>query len=412
MTTDVDAVGVRGKKKRAPFWRKMAESWAQGCTHGEVTIVFPDGRTSTFKGGEPGPSATLELHNGRPIWKMITRGDLGFAESFMDGDWSTPDLTALIEFGVYNQKALASQLTASWFARILSGLHHRLRANSRSGARRNIAFHYDLGNAFYRSWLDETMTYSSALFPSPDVSLTEAQLAKYRRIIEVLEIGPNDRVLEIGCGWGGFAELAARETGARITCLTISKEQARYAEERIAKAGLTDKVDIRLEDYRDVTGTYDKIVSIEMFEAVGEENWPVFFDVVRERLDDDGRALLQIITVPDEHFPTYRREVDFIQRYIFPGGMLPSPQALADSIAAARLGLAERFSFGPSYADTLRQWNDRFQDAWDRIRPLGFDDRFHRMWTYYLNSCEGCFRSGATDVGHFLIRKTPAGDPA
>ncbi|WP_421723118.1 class I SAM-dependent methyltransferase [Bauldia sp.] len=408
MTSHTDRVEPGEAGTSRPLWRKLAESWASSCTHGQVTLVFPDGDAVVFKGTEPGPAATMRLHNGKPVWKMISRGDLGFAEAYMDDDWSTPDLTALVEFGVRNENALAGRLTASWLVRLVSSMQFRLRANSRSGAKRNIAFHYDLGNAFYRAWLDETMTYSSALFASDRLSLSAAQEAKYRRIIETLDIGPNDRVLEIGCGWGGFAELTARETGAQLTCLTISKEQARFATERMAAANVSDRVEIRLEDYRDTRGDYDKIVSIEMFEAVGEENWPVFFDVVRERLTEHGRALLQIITVPDDRFATYRKRVDFIQRYIFPGGMLPSPRALSDAIANAKLELADRLSFGQSYAETLRQWNERFQEAWESIRPLGFDERFRRMWTYYLNSCEGCFRTGATDVGQFLIDKRRA----
>jgi cyclopropane-fatty-acyl-phospholipid synthase len=237
------------------------------------------------------------------------------------------------------------------------------------------------------------------------MSLADAQRMKYRRVIEALEISSADRVLEIGCGWGGFAETAVAETGATITCLTISKAQEKFAQTRISADSLANKVEIRLEDYRDCRGTFDKVVSIEMFEAVGEENWPTYFGTLRERLRPGGQALLQLITVPDHRFEAYRRRVDFVQRYIFPGGMLPSPGALSKHIDDAGLKLREKFLFGASYAETLRRWNDRFQARWGDIRPLGFDERFRRMWTYYLQSCEACFRTGATDVGHYLVER-------
>jgi cyclopropane-fatty-acyl-phospholipid synthase len=323
----------------------------------------------------------------------------------MDGDFSTPDLTALIAFGLTNQDALAAQLKGSLLVRLVAGIRHRINANTRTGSRRNIAYHYDLGNAFYGLWLDETMTYSSAVFADDGETLADAQRAKYRRIIAGLGLKPGDRVLEIGCGWGGFAETAAREAGASVTCLTISRQQAEFARARMAAAGLSDKVEIREQDYRDVTGTFDKIVSIEMFEAVGEENWPVYFKAVHDRLVDGGRAMLQVITIANERFAAYRKSIDFIQRYIFPGGMLPSPDAFAQSATAAGLELGGVAWFGQSYAETLKRWSVRFEAVWPQIAPLGFDERFHRMWRYYLNSCEACFSLGATDVGQFLIHK-------
>jgi cyclopropane-fatty-acyl-phospholipid synthase len=397
-------VGRRGRL-HLPLWRRLAESWAGQCPCGQITVVFPDGDTVISRGSKPGPSARIELHNSRPVWRILTRGDIGFAEAFMAGDWSTPDLTAVIEFGLRNESALADKMRGSWMTRFMAALRFRLQANSRSGARRNIAYHYDLGNDFYAAWLDETMTYSSAIFASPHQPLADAQREKYRRIVETLRIQPGDRVLEIGCGWGGFAEYAAREAGGLVTAITLSQEQARYARHRIAQTGLADRVEIRVEDYRDVLGEFDKIVSIEMFEAVGEANWGGYFDVVHARLVVGGLALLQVIVVPDERFPAYRQHVDFIQRYIFPGGMLPSPAALSAAIRTAGLKLGDGQFFGLAYAETLRQWHERFQHRWEAIAAFGFDERFRRMWTYYLNSCEACFRTGATDVGHFLIRK-------
>lgn len=381
------------------------ESWVRDCPVGRITILFPDGESVVHSGREPGPTATISLNNARPIWQLMARGELGLAESFMAGDWSTPDLTALMLFGFRNEEYVDAQLSGSWFARVLSRIRFRLQNNSLAGAKRNIAYHYDLGNDFYRRWLDDSMTYSSALFRHPGMSLADAQREKYRRILQALDIQAKDRVLEIGCGWGGFAEISAVETGAALTCLTISKEQERFARQRISAAGLTDRVEIRLEDYRKHSGVYDKVVSIEMFEAVGEENWPTYFDVVRSRLRPGGNALIQVITVPDQRFAGYRRRVDFIQRYIFPGGMLPSPGALAKAVSGSGLKLRDTFTFSASYAETLRRWNDRFEDQWSDIRTRGFDNRFYRMWTYYLQSCEACFRSGATDVGHYLIER-------
>ena len=389
---------------RAP-WRRIAEAWAAGISHGQLRLAFPDGSARVFVGAEPGPSAALQINSPRAVRRMILGGELGFAEAFMDGDWTTPDLTALVEFGLVNQESLDGPLRIALPMRIISAIRHRLNANTRRGAKRNIAYHYDLGNDFYSRWLDETMTYSSAIFEQPEMTLAAAQRAKYRKIIERLGLQPGDKVLEIGCGWGGFAEEAAK-AGAEMTCLTISQEQADYARKRMADAGLAEHVDIRLQDYRDVEGTFDRIVSIEMFEAVGEENWPAYFDVVRDRLRAGGTAVLQIITIANERFAEYRRSVDFIQRYIFPGGMLPSPATLADSISAAGLKLAGSHFFALSYAETLKQWAERFMEAWPDIERLGFDTRFQRMWRYYLHSCEGCFRRGATDVGQFVIERS------
>ncbi len=392
--------------RRPPLWQKILMRWLSGLVTGELTVVFPGGRTEVVRGPQPGgPTATIVFHRGRVVWRMMTAGDMGFAESYLDGDWTSPDLGALLDFGYANEAVLKGPLTASPLLAMAYRVGHRLRANTRRGSRRNIAAHYDLGNDFYRLWLDETMTYSSALFTAPEMSLADAQREKYRRIIELLEIKPTDTVLEIGCGWGGFAEIAASETGCSVTCLTLSQEQAAFARQRMADAGLAERVEIRLEDYRDVQGTYDKIVSIEMFEAVGEKNWPAYFAVIQSRLKSLGRAALQVITISDERMPSYRKSVDFIQRYIFPGGMLPSAKALAKEIETAGLKLKDTVFFGRSYAETLQRWDERFQAKWDEIAKLGFDDRFARMWRYYLQGCRASFRATTSNVGQFLIQK-------
>ena len=387
------------------FWPRLVMRWLQGVQYGQIRIIFPGGATHVARGAEPGADAAITIKRNRAVRRMLARGDVGFAEAFMDGDWSTPDLLAVLDFGYQNETALAGPMKASaLFSRLLR-FQHRLRANTRSGAKRNIAYHYDLGNEFYGHWLDETMTYSSGLFGHETASLTDAQIRKYRRIIHSLELQPADHVLEIGCGWGGFAELAASETGCRVTGITLSKEQAAFSSQRMKANGLDDRVEIRIQDYRDVPERFDKVVSIEMFEAVGEENWPVYFRAVRDRLRPSGRANLQIITVADDRFEAYRANIDFIRRYIFPGGMLPTKSILADEIKAAGMRLKESFFFGLSYAETLNRWRERFQQRWAQIVPLGFDERFFRMWSYYLCGSEASFRAETTDVGQFLIQR-------
>jgi cyclopropane-fatty-acyl-phospholipid synthase len=273
-----------------------------------------------------------------------------------------------------------------------------MKSNSQTQAKKNISAHYDLGNTFYGRWLDPTMTYSSAIFDSPADDLAAAQTRKYARICDGIGAVPGGHLLEIGCGWGGFAEYAARERGLKVTGLTISREQHDYAKKRIFDAGLAERVDIVMRDYRDEHGRYDGVASIEMFEAVGEKYWPVYFDTVRDRLKPGAQATIQVITVDERLFPVYRKSVDFIQKYIFPGGMLPSPGELRRQAGAAGLETLGSVEFGPSYSDTLRRWRRSFEARWDEIAPLGFDDRFRRMWNFYLASCAACFMAGTTDV--------------
>jgi cyclopropane-fatty-acyl-phospholipid synthase len=380
---------------------------ARKIAHGAFTITTPEGATRRFSGGKPGPDGPLILNNTKLARRMILGGNVGLGESYIDGDWDSPRLADFLTVGALNYQALDDTLNGSAVYRAINRvIHHGKNANSKRGSRRNIAFHYDLGNTFYERWLDPSMTYSSAQFDDNATELETAQARKYDLLADRLDLKPDETVLEIGCGWGGFAERVAKERGAKVTGITISREQHDYAKARMQREGLNEKVDIRLVDYRDLEGRFDRIASIEMFEAVGEKYWPVFFDTLRERLVVGGRAALQIITIGDRHFDNYRRRPDFIQRYIFPGGMLPSETALREQIARAGLTQVSSEGFGQSYARTLAEWNTRFQEAWTDIREMGFDTRFKRMWEYYLAYCEAGFRAGNIDVRRIAIAKS------
>lgn len=370
---------------------------------GTLTVILPNGHRLMVRGQEPGPVAELHLHRNRLFRRVLLGGHVAFAEAYMDGDWDSPDLAALISYLARNENALA--IDGRWWTRALSLVLHRLRDNTKRGSRKNIAFHYDLGNNFYRLWLDPSMTYSSAVFATGGETLEQAQTEKYARMAALIDLKPGDHVLEIGCGWGGFAELAARR-GARVTGLTLSKEQKAYAEARLAAAGLADRVEIRLQDYRDTPGTFDGIVSIEMIEAVGEAYWPVYFKTIHDRLKAGGRAAIQAITIDPARFEPYRRSPDFIQRYIFPGGMLPTVERLQHEVARAGMLWEKLDGYGRDYARTLREWREKFDATWDKIAPLGFDARFRRMWRYYLAYCEGGFDAGSIDVVQLGIQKT------
>ena len=378
---------------------------------GRLTVVTPDGSVLVQQAPEPGPDAVIVLKRWRAIRRLVLQSDIGFARAYCDGDFSSPDMTAVMELAAVNDHTVRALISGSWPARIVNRALHLGRANTRRGSSRNITAHYDLGNAFYSKWLDESMTYSSALYTQPGQTLEQAQEAKLDLIIERLQLKGGERVLEIGCGWGALAERLARE-GCHVTGITLSPSQLAYAQNRIQEAGLSDRVDLRLQDYRDLTGQFDRIVSIEMIEAVGREFWPGYFAKLRNCLMPDGRIVLQAITIEDSRFASYANGADFIQHYIFPGGLLPSPSAMREQIAAAGLSLADMFSFGDSYALTLQEWRRRFLIQWQSIGPLGFDEPFRRMWEFYLCYCEGGFRSAATDVGLFAItlntREAPA----
>jgi cyclopropane-fatty-acyl-phospholipid synthase len=388
-----------------PRWLRLAFRIAEQLRYGTLTLQLPDGTRRTFAGPQPGPNACMQLHRMRAIRRFATGGGLGFAEAYLDGDWDSPDLQSLLALLARNQAAYEERYYGRVWYRALARFGHLLRPNSRRGSRRNILAHYDLGNRFYRLWLDRSMSYSAARFTAPDQSLEMAQGAKYRSLARLIDLQPGQRLLEIGCGWGGFAEFAVREFGARVTALTISREQHDFAKARVQAAGITEQVEVRLQDYRDVEGRFDRIAAIEMFEAVGERYWRTFFLKLGECLAPGGRAGLQVITIADRYFEEYRRGADFIQRHVFPGGILPSPGALERHIRAAGFAQIGEVTFGADYARTLAEWNRRFQRAWPEIRRQGFDQRFKRLWDYYLAYCEAGFRVGFTDVAQIALRQ-------
>ena len=363
---------------------------------GRLRLVAPDGTPYLFQ-GESGPEAVIILRHVDAARRVLLGGDLGLAEAYMDGQWETPDLMGFLEFGLRNMQALSVDRPGLWH-RLFDSLVHALRRNTRRGSRRNIRHHYDLGNAFYKLWLDETLTYSSAIFDAPDQPLMDAQRNKYRHLLELLQLAPEHHLLEIGSGWGGFALHAARETGCRVTSITLSEEQLKEARARAEQAGLGAQVRFELADYRDVRGEFDRVVSIEMFEAVGERYWDAFFKTVHDRLRPGGRAALQVITINDAAFASYRRTVDFIQRYIFPGGILPSPRIWEERVSRAGLETAACNFYGRHYAHTLEVWEQRVHAAEPEIGRLGFDARFLRMWHYYLAYCHAGFITGHVDL--------------
>jgi cyclopropane-fatty-acyl-phospholipid synthase len=390
--------------RRAPasfraFVTLTAKNWAEGV----LEVTTPEGERLDIKGAAEGPRACLIIRNYGFAKRIFSGGDVGFAEGWMAGEWDTPDLSRLLEVLSRNYDRLKGLVDGNVVVRAANRLMHAMNRNSRDGSRRNIHAHYDLGNDFYSRWLDRTMTYSSACFERPGQDLAEAQEAKYRALARRIELGRDQSVLEIGCGWGGFAEFAAREVGARVTGVTISQAQYEFARKRLFEAGLSERADIRLVDYRDVEGRFDKVASIEMFEAVGEEYWPAYFNKVRDVLAPGGRAGLQIITIKDELYASYRRRTDFIQKYVFPGGALPSEARLREESERAGLGWSSVSRFGQAYADTLALWGVRFTAAWDDIKAQGFDERFKKLWSFYLSYCEAGFRTGRTDVIHLVL---------
>jgi cyclopropane-fatty-acyl-phospholipid synthase len=389
-----------------PRMVQLALGFAAKLKRGTLDVTLLDGRVMRFGGVEPGPAAAMTLHSYGFASRLIKNGDIGIAEAYLRGDWDTPDLTQFLYLFCVNHELIQTMLSDRPLVRFVQTVRHWFNRNTKRQARRNIYAHYDIGNAFYSAWLDPSMTYSSALYEEDTPDLTAAQNNKYRRLAEAIDLQPGQKLLEIGCGWGGFAEYAAKTFNAKVVGLTISREQRDFAQKRIHDAGLNDKVEIRLQDYRDERDRYDRIASIEMIEAVGEEFWPKYFSQLRDRLLPGGLAGIQAITIQDSMFQSYRREVDFIQRYVFPGGMLPSPQVLKN--------LGERFGvpvireriFGQDYAKTLATWRNNFRAAWPNLKPLGFDDRFRRLWEYYLAYCEAGFLSGNIDVRQVVFAKS------
>jgi cyclopropane-fatty-acyl-phospholipid synthase len=370
---------------------------------GRLVIELPSGVKLEGVGARSGPQANVKLNNWRALRRFVLGGDVGVATSYLDNDWSSSDLTVLFELAALNGARFMSALEGSAPFRILNWLAHRAKANTRRGSRRNIEAHYDLGNEFYRLWLDAKMIYSSAIFGPASATLEQAQDAKLQRIVERLQLASDDSVLEIGCGWGGLATTIAQNSAARVTGVTISPAQFDSARALIQAKSLEDRVELRLQDYRDIEGRFDRIVSIEMVEAVGREFMPRYFEMIRDRLKPGGLCVLQAITIAEDRFVDYCRRPDFIQRYIFPGGFLPSKTFLRETIERAGLRLIAAENFGESYALTLREWRRRFLDAWPEIERLGFGPSFKRLWEYYLCYCEAGFRSGATDVGIYSL---------
>ncbi len=390
---------------RIPAAARLVIGLLERIERGTLTLVLPDGRTLGF--GRGTPRATLRLRNWKLFPAALARGDIGFAETFIAGDWETESLAEVLDIAVANRDVLESAVYGRWWGGLAHRIRHLLNRNSRAGSRRNIHAHYDLGNPFYRLWLDSSMTYSSALFDADGDgdgtrSLEQAQQAKYRRILDELALEPGASVLEIGCGWGGFAELAARD-GLQVRGLTLSTEQLAHARERLAGAGLAGRAEFALQDYRDEHGTYDGITSIEMFEAVGESYWPAYFDTLRRTLAPHGRAVVQTITIADALFERYRRSTDFIQQYVFPGGMLASPSVFETHARNAGLRIERTLAFGQDYARTLALWRETFVARIEQVRALGFDRRFERIWDFYLAYCEAAFRHGNTDVYQFTL---------
>jgi cyclopropane-fatty-acyl-phospholipid synthase len=384
-----------------------------GLHRGRLLVVWPDGRETLVRGSQPGPTATLVVREGAAVTRVLLGGAVGFAEGYMERSWDTADLVALLDLLLGTIAARDAGRGHLVPLQPVRRLLHRCRENTLRGSKRNVAYHYDLGNDFYRLWLDPTMSYSCALFsacPAGEAAtggLEEAQRAKWDRLLGLLDPRPGDRLLEIGSGWGGFALHAARVYGCRVVGVTLSQEQLAYAQARAQEAGLGERVAFRLQDYRDVTGTFDHVASIEMFEAVGERYWPAFFATVRDRLAPGGKAAVQVITIAEERFADYRRRPDFAQRYIFPGGMLPSPSRFAAGAVAAGLAVEEQAFFAADYEATVSTWLERFDARALEVRALGFDERFRRMWRYYLAYCVAGFRNRTIDVMQVRLRRGP-----
>lgn len=370
---------------------------------GTVEVTFPDGTLDSF--GEGHPHIRVQAMNWDVFDNLFRKGDLGLAEAIIEGDLVVSDMAALVEWACLNERYMEQALYGTWFGTLLDRIRRMFTINSRRGAKKNIMAHYDLGNDFYRLWLDQTMTYSSALFQTGQETLQEAQYAKYDRIIESLNITARDHVLEIGCGWGGFFSRAVERTGCKVTAVMNSPAQARYNTELIYNRGLSGSVDLRQQDYRDIEGRFDKIVSIEMIEAVGERYWDSFFGKVSASLKSGGRAMIQSITIQDQYFSSYRNQTDFIQRYVFPGGMLLAPEVFREYGHRYNMKLEKPFEFGISYANTLRYWLNNFTEVQEDVAEMGFDDKFMRLWRLYLEYCEGAFRAERINVGHYLLEK-------
>ncbi len=392
----------------APPAARVVLGLLQRLQHGSLDLQLPDGTVMHLgQGAADGRRAALRLHDWQVCGAVLKSGDIGFAESWIAGHWSSPDLVTLLTLFIANRDTIEKAIYGSWWGRLAYRIRHLRNRNSRAGSKKNIHAHYDIGNSFYRLWLDETLNYSSAWFDGDlQQPMVQAQWAKVRRALAECEVQPGQRVLEIGCGWGALAELGAREFGAHVTGVTLSSEQLAHARQRLQDAGLSGQADLRLQDYRDISdGPFDAIASIEMFEAVGREYWDSYFQTVHDKLKPGGRACVQSITIRDDLFDRYVRSTDFIQQYIFPGGLLPSRRVFAQEAARAGLEVVNEMAFGADYAETLRRWRVQFLERDGPLRQLGFDTRFMRIWEFYLAYCEAAFATGNTDVVQFTLRR-------
>jgi cyclopropane-fatty-acyl-phospholipid synthase len=392
-------------QENLPRYFALAFASLKSLQRGALELELCDGRVFRINGPDAGKYARI-IAKDDTIWaRLIREGDMGFSDAYLDGQWETPDLQAFLDLVFDNFAEISKKYPGASLLRMYERLRHWMNRNTKEQARKNISYHYDLGNDFYARWLDDTMTYSSALFETGQESLEKAQTQKYASICDEMDVGEGDHLLEIGCGWGGFAEYAAGQRGTTLKCLTISQEQHDYAKARIFKAGLAEKVDIVMQDYRDEAGQYDGIASIEMFEAVGEKYWPSYFKTVHDCLKPRRQATIQVITMADHLFENYRKTIDFIQRHIFPGGMLPSPTVLRAEIEKSGLIFCASKEFGKSYSQTLRRWYEGFNAQWGEIENAEFDDRFRNMWNFYLTSCAAGFEYGTTDVTQVTMRR-------
>lgn len=391
---DTDGLGLFGR---------LLLRLLRNIRHGRLRVMLPSGAVIEKIGSEAGPEAVIVIRRWRMLRRVIAAGDIGFAEGYLDEDWTTPDLSALIRFAARNTEALSRAVEGSPLMRLFNRAKHLLNANTKHGSRRNIEAHYDLGNDFYKEWLDPSMLYSSGIFDQSAQTLEASQQKKLERILEKLDLDGSKNLLEIGCGWGALAVFLAGRANARVMGVTLSPSQLAWAKDAAEKAEKSDQVDLRLQDYRDLDGQFDRIVSIEMFEAVGEAYWPNYFATLKRCLKPGGRVVLQIISIEEGRFDSYRRDTDFIQKYIFPGGFLPSDSALKAAVSKAGFVLRDKELFGKSYARTLAEWRARFHARWPAIAALGFDERFRRLWHYYLCYCEAGFEEGSIDVGLYTI---------
>ncbi|SDG70217.1 SAM-dependent methyltransferase [Pelagibacterium luteolum] len=393
-----------GTRIKSLLLEKLGSAMVGMPRHGAITVTLPSGRTRTLGDPKSGLHAFLRLKNFKVLKAAMRRGTLGFAEAYMQGDIEIKDLTTLFRFFLLNREVFF-KANPGIFQRAAHDLAwHMSRPNTKEGSQKNISEHYDLGNDFYAEWLDPSMTYSSAYFAGQDIALEEAQRAKYQRIMVMAGITRGSHVLEIGCGWGGFAEMATR-SGANVRGITLSREQLKYGVDRLERQGLDDLGTLVFEDYRDTRGAFDHVVSIEMIEAVGEEHWPDYFRTVHDRLKPGGTAAIQAITIAEPDFPDYKAHPDFIQRYVFPGGMLLTKTVMKDVAEKAGLVLEQVDNFRLDYAKTLRLWRDAFLERWPVIEQLGYDEIFKRKWLYYLSYCEAGFAEGTIDVGIYQYRR-------